>query len=183
MRSISIQAGLQLLNVFVIFTLSTKTQTTGECEERSVTDTVALRLLYWDQQCEPVHSLASLQRRSEHCSNTKSNSSRSSSSTSRMTGRWAQFQQNSGLQLTLYTPLNYAQKLLSLPPYYYVFIFLLPSKSFPNRSPHRRSTILLAAWTASFTATLCKVKSSIARSLPVENLLPQNVGSIINYLQ
>ena len=28
-----------------------------------------------------------------------------------------------------------------------------------------------------------KVKSSMARSLPVANLLPQNVGSIINYLQ
>ena len=28
-----------------------------------------------------------------------------------------------------------------------------------------------------------KVKSSMARSLPGENLLPQNVGSIINYLQ
>ena len=28
-----------------------------------------------------------------------------------------------------------------------------------------------------------KVKSSMARSLPVQNLLPQNVGSIINYLQ
>ena len=28
-----------------------------------------------------------------------------------------------------------------------------------------------------------KVKSSMARSLPVWNLLPQNVGSIINYLQ
>ena len=28
-----------------------------------------------------------------------------------------------------------------------------------------------------------KVKSSMARSLPVENLLPQNVGSIINYFQ
>ena len=28
-----------------------------------------------------------------------------------------------------------------------------------------------------------KVKSSMARSLPVGNLLPQNVGSIINYLQ
>ena len=28
-----------------------------------------------------------------------------------------------------------------------------------------------------------KVKSSIAKSLPVDNLLPQNVGSIINYLQ
>ena len=28
-----------------------------------------------------------------------------------------------------------------------------------------------------------KVKSSMARSLPVENLQPQNVGSIINYLQ
>ena len=30
---------------------------------------------------------------------------------------------------------------------------------------------------------LLKVKSSKARSLPVENLLPQNVGSIITYLQ
>ena len=30
---------------------------------------------------------------------------------------------------------------------------------------------------------LLKVKSSMARSLPVENLLPQNAGSIINYLQ
>ena len=28
-----------------------------------------------------------------------------------------------------------------------------------------------------------KVMSSMARSLPVENLLPQNVGSVINYLQ
>ena len=28
-----------------------------------------------------------------------------------------------------------------------------------------------------------KAKSSIAKSLPVENLLRQNVGSIINYLQ
>ena len=27
------------------------------------------------------------------------------------------------------------------------------------------------------------VKSSMAKSLPVENLVPQNVGSIINYLQ
>ena len=30
---------------------------------------------------------------------------------------------------------------------------------------------------------LKKVKSSMARSLPLENLLPQNVGSIINYWQ
>ena len=30
---------------------------------------------------------------------------------------------------------------------------------------------------------LVKVKSSMAWSLPVENLLAQNVGSIINYLQ
>ena len=30
---------------------------------------------------------------------------------------------------------------------------------------------------------LKKVKSFMARSLPVDNLLPQNVGSIINYLQ
>ena len=31
--------------------------------------------------------------------------------------------------------------------------------------------------------TMIKVKSSMCRSLPVENLLKQNVGSIINYLQ
>ena len=31
--------------------------------------------------------------------------------------------------------------------------------------------------------TIKMVKSSMARSLPVENLLPQNVGPIINYLQ
>ena len=28
-----------------------------------------------------------------------------------------------------------------------------------------------------------KVKSYMAKNLPVENLLPQNVGSIINYLR
>ena len=28
-----------------------------------------------------------------------------------------------------------------------------------------------------------KIKFSMARSLPVENIPPQNVGSIINYLQ
>ena len=28
-----------------------------------------------------------------------------------------------------------------------------------------------------------KVKSAVARSLPVENLLHQNVGKIINYMQ
>ena len=33
------------------------------------------------------------------------------------------------------------------------------------------------------TGNKVKVKSPMARSLPVENLLPQNVGSIINYLQ
>ena len=33
------------------------------------------------------------------------------------------------------------------------------------------------------TYALLKVKSSMARSLPVENLLPQKVGSIINYFQ
>ena len=36
---------------------------------------------------------------------------------------------------------------------------------------------------ASLLIPKVKVKSSMARSLPVENLLPQNVGSIINYLQ
>ena len=34
-----------------------------------------------------------------------------------------------------------------------------------------------------FWMELVKVKSSMARSLPVENLLRQNVGSFINYLQ
>ena len=52
--SISSQAGLQLLNVLVVLTClkvhSTTTQTTRECEERSVTDTVALRLLYSDRE-------------------------------------------------------------------------------------------------------------------------------------
>ena len=32
-------------------------------------------------------------------------------------------------------------------------------------------------------STVQSTKSSMAKSLPVENLLPQNVGSIINYLQ
>ena len=34
-----------------------------------------------------------------------------------------------------------------------------------------------------FSVLLVNVKSSMARSLPVENLLPQNVGSTVNYLQ
>ena len=34
-----------------------------------------------------------------------------------------------------------------------------------------------------FYHTTVKVKSSMARSLPVEDLLPQKVGSIINYFQ
>ena len=34
-----------------------------------------------------------------------------------------------------------------------------------------------------FKQPVKKVTSSMARSLPVEILLPQNVGSIINYLQ
>ena len=34
-----------------------------------------------------------------------------------------------------------------------------------------------------FISLSVSLKPSIARSLPVENLLPQNVGSIINYLQ
>ena len=34
-----------------------------------------------------------------------------------------------------------------------------------------------------FNEYVSNVKSFMARSLPVENLLPQNVGSIINYLQ
>ena len=37
--------------------------------------------------------------------------------------------------------------------------------------------------TCYFRKWFIKVKSSMAMSLPVENLLPQNVGSIINYLQ
>ena len=34
-----------------------------------------------------------------------------------------------------------------------------------------------------FLAVKVKVKSSMAKSLPVENLLPQNVCSIINYFR
>ena len=44
------------------------------------------------------------------------------------------------------------------------------------------SAQLLIGFCVVYTDTV-KVKSSMARSLPVENLLPQNVGSIINYLQ
>ena len=38
-------------------------------------------------------------------------------------------------------------------------------------------------WWNEDVGSAIKVKSSMARSLPVENLLPQNVRSIINYLQ
>ena len=38
-------------------------------------------------------------------------------------------------------------------------------------------------WCNGADGVMVKVKSSMARSLPVENLLAQNVGSIINYLQ
>ena len=34
-----------------------------------------------------------------------------------------------------------------------------------------------------FTSILVKLKSAMARSLPVENLLPQNVWLIINHFQ
>ena len=63
--SISNKTGLQLLNVLVTLILPPSsfnyTQTTRKCEEPSLTDTVALMLLYWDRQCEPMHRLASLQ--------------------------------------------------------------------------------------------------------------------------
>ena len=39
-----------------------------------------------------------------------------------------------------------------------------------------------SAWKKHLTCFF-DLKSSMAKSLPVENLLPQNVGSIINYLQ
>ena len=42
---------------------------------------------------------------------------------------------------------------------------------------------ILKACGVKYTEGKDKVKSSMARSLPVENLLPQNVGSIINYWQ
>ena len=44
---------------------------------------------------------------------------------------------------------------------------------------------LISVWknTSSPENSKVKVKSSMARSLPVENQLPQNVSSIINYLQ
>ena len=41
----------------------------------------------------------------------------------------------------------------------------------------------IVSYPISCVIPLVKVKSSMARSLPVENLLPQNVRSIINYLQ
>ena len=41
--------------------------------------------------------------------------------------------------------------------------------------------VLFSLFTHLSLFTLLKVKSSLARSLPVENLLPKNVGSIINY--
>ena len=41
----------------------------------------------------------------------------------------------------------------------------------------------ISAPTVGPSQTLVKVKSSMARSLPVENLPPHNAGSIINYLQ
>ena len=44
-------------------------------------------------------------------------------------------------------------------------------------------TYISAVQTPMKSCKKVKVKSSMARSLPVENLLPQNVGSIINYLQ
>ena len=46
------------------------------------------------------------------------------------------------------------------------------------------STLSIIRFTrASSASQKEKVKSSMARSLPVENLLPQNVGRNINYFQ
>ena len=56
---------------------------------------------------------------------------------------------------------------------------LIGSKNFKNEN----ILILTEKLHANLTRQIVKVKSSMARSLPVENLLPQNVGSIINYLQ
>ena len=46
-----------------------------------------------------------------------------------------------------------------------------------------KNTVENVAWNFQKAADKVKVKFSMAKSLPVENLLPQNVGSIINYLQ
>ena len=57
----------------------------------------------------------------------------------------------------------------------------------PNFPPLRVGTPNLRQVNSQFpvnkSTSSKKVKSAMARSLPVENLLPQNVGSIINYLQ
>ena len=53
---------------------------------------------------------------------------------------------------------------------------------FPN------ALLLVAVYSVFISMPFClyvknvKIKSSMAKSLPVENLLPKNVGSIINYL-
>ena len=66
-----------------------------------------------------------------------------------------------------------------------VFIWL---RELPNAWMILRAVVfiwlreLLNAWMI-LRAVYKKVKSSMARSLPGKNLLPQNVGSIINYLQ
>ena len=51
---------------------------------------------------------------------------------------------------------------------------VLPTTQFANRSQFLANRLQYV---------VVKVPSSIARSHPVENLLPQNVGLIINYLQ
>ena len=52
---------------------------------------------------------------------------------------------------------NLISCLLSFPHSHYLFPkhFLLPSKSFPRRSPHRQSATLFATFTARFRTTLC----------------------------
>ena len=72
MRSISSKDGLQLLNVLVTRTLSHRSfnYDTDHKRERSVIDTVALRLLYLDRDSEPIHSLISLHVPQERPSST-----------------------------------------------------------------------------------------------------------------
>ena len=52
-----------------------------------------------------------------------------------------------------------------------------------HRNPDLDNRIYECLLTSMTAMQLEDVNSSMARSFPLENLLPQNVGSIINYLQ
>ena len=84
------------------------------------------------------------------------------------------------------------QVIEGLPSHYYEEVGVTPPPLLWGGGCHSSTTIvrrwvsLLHHYCKEIGVTLMgikKVKSSMACSLPVENLLPQNVGSIINYLQ